>query len=183
MAYATAYARMMKEIRAKTDGATAAERNAKEAEIRASWAETLAKARESTKPFDVDDISFGLPAKGELVILDETGKALQEDPALAGDRNAEAAAKRLPKDQWSDAEANAVAVFSKLRIGEKVAIGYESGIAFNTAYAVVQSENPEKVLGLDQAQHRSGRVPEAQVRATSQETTGRTADPNNPVRK
>ncbi len=129
--YASAYAQMTKEIIEKTKNLQGAERQAKEADVRNSWREKLAKAQR--QPFERDsDFTFNLPKDINVVTsLDESrhyGQELQTLPAAP-----------RGMEYISDREAASFITLKKLDIGEHVVVGYDGGIISNDVYAVLKA--------------------------------------------
>jgi hypothetical protein len=119
LAYATEYAKMMRDIFNKTQNLQGAERTAKENEIRRSYADDLAKSRTQTEK--ESDFTFYVPK--------ENDGNLQ----FFGGDNAKETAGRM-------------AALSDLKIGDKVTVGYEAGAIYNYAYAVIHGTASEEDL-------------------------------------
>lgn len=134
--YATAHAQMTQEIQ-KTEGLDQAKRDEKIAEINKAWADRLEKAKgEDLGP--AADFSFAFPAKGNLAIHEardlpdiaflHMGKSGEQQPIPASAREE----KREP------AKLN----FSDLKIGDRVTVGFDSGILTNEAYTIIRQVEP-----------------------------------------
>ena len=129
--YATAYAKMVKEIENKTATLDRAARQVKAAEIRGAWRDKLASAQK--EPWDKNsDFTFSLPAKdARLTVYDEGkfyGRELHAPEATTVVRN-----------ELRDREIVGLMTLSELQAGEHVIVGYESGVITNHAYAVIKA--------------------------------------------
>ena len=130
--YATAYASMLKEIHAKTDKLTGNDRLGIAAEIRNAHRSKLAAAQ--SQPSDRDsDFTFNLPAReGRITSFEESqyyGRDLQEIESAPNSA------------QVSPKEAARMLALKDLRIGDRVIVGYESGLLANYAYAVIRARH------------------------------------------
>lgn len=120
--YATEYAKMLKDIANKTANMTGAEKEAKAAEIRRSYADSLANARNKSAEKESDFV-FALDAKQPLSLFDER-------------QHFEGSVDRTGMAQ-TNKEANAIKAFSDLKIGDHLIVGYDAGVLTNTAYAAI----------------------------------------------
>jgi hypothetical protein len=135
--YATAHAQMKQEIRSKTEGLDANAREAKIAEIKKNWADKLEKAK-NEELAAAADISFAFPAKGTLSIHEmrdvpdmawmHMRKGAEPQPIPASAREEKAEPKNLN--------------FSDLKVGDRVMIGYDSGVITNEAYTILRESEP-----------------------------------------
>jgi len=121
--YASEYAKMMKEIQDKTANMTGAEKENKAADIRRSYADKLANARNKSSGNE-SDFTFAVPDKQALGVFDERHQGTAHAPDHSG----------MAHDSR---EANSMKSFSDLKIGDHVIVGYDSGVLTNTAYALV----------------------------------------------
>ena len=127
--YASTYAKMLNEIKDKTASLSGVERDNKEREIRTKWRTELDAARERAPEKD-GDYTFYLPEKGKsLQITDETGLYDLENKLAAPPVNV----------KTTDQERAAILAFKDLKIGDRVAVGYESGVIYNNAYVVIKT--------------------------------------------
>lgn len=124
--YATAYAGMLKEIHAEVSKLPQDQRPAKEAEIRAKWDKSLADARATETASKDGDFTFYLPKeKDRIAFFNES---------LYYDREA-----TKPADvKVSDAERQALLAFKDMKVGDRVSVGYDSGVVYNTAHVIVK---------------------------------------------
>lgn len=155
--YATAEAGMMQEIAEKTKGLDAAQRDAKIAEIRSSWADKLNKAKSEQVAANPSDFNFSLPDKASLVIMSETAdsgaspnqkvtasSSSSASASVASDgtiqKSAQANAVTDPKlaGNATDKELAAIKTLKDLKVGDKVKVGYDGGLITNTAYVVME---------------------------------------------
>lgn len=120
LAYATEYAKMMRDIFTKTQNLQGVERTTKETEIRHSYADALAKSRTQTEKDG--DFTFYVPK--------ENDGSLQ---FFGGETAKEAVAGRM-------------AALSDLKIGDKITVGYEAGAIYNYGYAVIHGTTTEDDL-------------------------------------
>ena len=128
--YASAYAQMLRDIDEKTDGLNEADRQAKEKEIRQKWATQLDAAHES-RPEKEGDYTFYLPEKGKsLMVTDETSNYDLENKPVTSPVNV----------KTSDREQAAILAFKDLRVGQRIMVGYESGVIYNNAYVVIKTQ-------------------------------------------
>jgi len=139
-AYSTTYARMMRDIDAKTKNLNGDARDAKAAEVRAAWADKLAATQKEKSGAD-GDFTFSLPGKDAAAsVYDERGRYGDKR-----DRNPNEAVQT----KLSVSEAQALKTLKEFKVGDVVVVGYESGVVYNTAWAIVrvserslQTENP-----------------------------------------
>jgi hypothetical protein len=112
-AWASEYAKMMKDIHDKTMKLDPAQRQAKADEIRKSYADNLAKARTETEKDS--DYTFYLPkeSNGRFMLFE-----------LQGNQG----------DKFSSTPHN----FSDLKVGEQFIIGYDAGTLYNYAHNLVR---------------------------------------------
>lgn len=136
--YATAYAQMMQEIRNKTEGLDANAREAKVAEIRKNWADKLERAK-NEDPGNAGDISFAFPAKGTLTILD--GRDVRDIVWLHIQKGA-AEPQPIPASARDEKREAMKLNFSDLKVGDRVMVGYDSGVITNEAYTVIRESEP-----------------------------------------
>lgn len=132
--YATTYANMLKEIEAKTAGMNADAAALKAREIRATYNEKFASIKDKDKDKDnqtISDFTFYLPAKtSKLLVLNETDHYGQkEDPTTPE-------SLKLSAD-----ERKAMRELRDVKVGERVVIGFDGGVIYNNAYAVVKVPN------------------------------------------
>jgi hypothetical protein len=150
MPYATAYAAMMKDLSKKTEGVTAADRQKKEEDVRRAWTDRLAKAKnESEKE---TDYTFSFPKDGKISLL--TDRDVQNVAWLHQDFGGQ---KRRPEQgqpttfegkpeagktagEMHGKELAAATAIKEFKIGERVQVGYDSGLTVNDAYAIVKME-------------------------------------------
>ena len=125
--YASEYAKMLKNIHAKTAKMTQAERKVKAAEIRESWRTALEKALTQDAEPDTD-FTFHLPTTDhKFTVVDEA--AFYQRATLSTGSTA----------SLTDAECAAVHAMNDLKVGECVVVGYESGVLKNIVYAVIKA--------------------------------------------
>ena len=128
--YASEYAKMLKAIHAVTDKMTQSERAKRTLEMRLEWKIALEKANTTESAKD-RDMSFSLPGKdGKLVVVDET-------PFY--NREAHGTTSAVATASLTDKECKAVHELKNLKVGERVVIGYNSGILKHDAYAVIKA--------------------------------------------
>lgn len=150
MPFASAHAEMMKDLWDKTQNLAAAEKEAKEREVRASWADRLAKAR-TEKVADKDsDFTFSLPAKGQLRVFHHrdvrnADYLHQVDADNKANKPQEVAADRKPENReigapGDEKESAAMMTLKDLKIGDRVCSGYDAGMINNEAYVVVKKD-------------------------------------------
>ncbi|HYG75102.1 MAG TPA: hypothetical protein VEK08_08875 [Planctomycetota bacterium] len=142
MPVATQHAAMMKDMHSKTANLDAAKRQEKEAEVRKAWADRLASAR-TEKRDDPSDFNFALPGDGKLSVLSSSSVQdvdwLRGDVAAGGDAADAKAERPIATGANTDRdEARAMMTLKDLKIGDKVMVGYDSGIITNEAYVVVK---------------------------------------------
>lgn len=124
--YATAYAGMLQEIHAAVTKLPQEQRAAKEAEIRAKWQKSLADARATETAGKDGDFTFYLPKdKDRVAFFNES---------LYYDREA----TRQPDVKVTDSERQAMITFKDMKIGDRVSVGYDAGVVYNTAHAIVK---------------------------------------------
>jgi len=125
--YATQYAKMMQEIQSKTAKLSGADRDAKAAEIRKSWFDTLEKARVQDPGKD-SDFTFRVTSKnGMLHFFDESRHyGMKFENAI-------------PTTKLSDNERTAMLALKDLRVGDFIVVGYASGVINNDAFIVVKA--------------------------------------------
>lgn len=124
--YATAYAGMLKEIHAELSKLPQDQRPAKEAEIRSKWAKSLADARATETASSDGDFTFYLPKeKDRIAFFNES---------FYYDREA-----TKPSDvKVTESERQAMIAFKDLKVGDRVSVGYDAGVVYNTAHVVVK---------------------------------------------
>lgn len=120
--YATQFAKMQKEINSKTEKLTGADRDAKIASIKASWADTLEKARTEERAKG-SDFNFKIPGKDGL--------------ALSYDEKSDATV--LSNDKTG------MKALSDFSIGQYVLVGYDAGVVSNDAYVIAITTKPAMV--------------------------------------
>ena len=140
--YATAHAQMKKEIHAKIQGLDEAQREAKIAEIKNAWASKLEKAK-NEELAAAGDFTVAFPANGALTIHESRDmpdmawmhvrKGGDEQPIPASARDEKREAAKL--------------AFSDLRIGDRVMIGYDSGVITNEMYTILRESEPADKAG------------------------------------
>jgi hypothetical protein len=137
-AYASTYAKMLKEVYEKTAGLSPDLVAAKSDEIRATWREKLLKAGQEEAGKSTD-YTFRLPAKdARLAFFDET---------QLYDRKAEPV-QPAPGVKLTERERKALMALKDLKVGESVVVGYDGGVVFNDAYVVIKvSPSDKKVSG------------------------------------
>jgi len=124
--YATAYAGMLKELHAEVSKLPQDQRPAKEAEIRAKWEKSLADARATETATKDGDFTFYLPKeKDRIAFFNE---------ALYYDREA----TKQPDVKVTASERQAMLAFKDMKIGDRVSVGYDSGVVYNTAHVIVK---------------------------------------------
>lgn len=128
--YATTYATMLRDIEAQTKGMNADAAALKSQEIRATYNEKFATIKDK-EDNTISDFTFYLPAKtSKLLVLNETDHyGLKLDPATPE-------ALKL-----SDSERKALRELRDVKVGERVVIGFDGGVIYNNAYAVVKVPN------------------------------------------
>jgi osmotically-inducible protein OsmY len=132
--YATSYAAMLKEIHADTADLPPAEAQKKESEIRAKWQETLAKARTTDPAANDSDFTFYLPKeKSRISYFDESRFYDREQPLAEKDQAANA-----EKLEATEYEKQALMQFKNLKVGERLSVGYDSGLVYNTMHVIVK---------------------------------------------
>ena len=138
--YASTYAEMLRDIDAKTEGLAEAERSTKEQEIRQKWATQLDAAREAKEEKE-GTFTFYLPEKGKLLkVSDETSHYDLLSKPLTPPVNVKV----------SENEHKAIMAFKDLKVGERVVVGYESGVIYNNAYVVIKtSANKTDIVQTD----------------------------------
>ena len=138
-AYASAYAEMLQDIDAKTDGLNDTDRRAKAQEIRQKWATQLDAAREK-KAEKEGDYTFYLPEKGKsLKISDESSTFDLENKPITPPVNV----------KTSEREQAAILAFKDLKIGERILVGFESGVIYNNAYVVIKTSSNKTDIAQD----------------------------------
>jgi len=131
--YASAYAKMLKEMHVKTSRLSAEESFAKTAEIRAAWQPELEKARKLDAGPEVN-FTFRLPAKeGMFSYFDES--AYYNDGGGRKDNPTQGV-------KLTQREHAGMMALKDLRVGEYVVVGYDSGILYNDAYVVIKAHKP-----------------------------------------
>jgi hypothetical protein len=129
--YATAYAKMLKEMEAKTAKLDGAARETKSAEIRTAWRDKLAAAQKESWEKD-SDFTFNLPAKdARLTVFDESnyyGRELHAPEATTEGRN-----------KLNNKDAVTTISLKDLQVGEHVIVGYDGGVVTNHAYAILKA--------------------------------------------
>jgi len=147
--YATAYAGMLNDIATKTAGLDAAKKAEKEKEVRLSWQDKLNKAAQE-QPGSDTNYNCKLPSQGTLVVKNEESAGdlefLHKDKGIAAvpARNNQEEAKMEPNKSSDQKQDNALGAFSQLKIGDKVYLGYASGILNNEAYEIIKCEKLDK---------------------------------------
>lgn len=148
MPYASAYAEMMKDLHKKTEGLAAVERQKKEEDVRRAWADRLTKAKSEAEK--ETDYTFGFPKDGKVSLLidrdvqnvawlhqdfgGQKGRPEQGQPtAFEGKPEA-------GKMEMRGKELAPVAALKELKIGERVQVGYDSGLTMNDTYTIVKQE-------------------------------------------
>jgi len=128
--YATTYANMLKDIEAQTVGMNADAAALKAREIRATYNEKFASIKEKDGQ-TISDFTFYMPAKtSKLLVLNETDNyGRKDDPSTPE-------ALKL-----SDSERKAMRELRDVKVGERVVIGFDGGVIYNNAYAVVKVPN------------------------------------------
>lgn len=129
--YASAYARLLQDIDAKTRNLNEADRTKKIAEVRAEHRDAMNKALLEKSDAD-SDFTFYLPSDElkHVVVLDETntyGVADDKIPATA------AYGTKLNTE-----ERGSMAVLKDLKVGQRVVIGYAKGVVYNNSYAIIK---------------------------------------------
>jgi len=150
MPYATAHCSMLKDVHAKTANLDAAKNQERETEVRKAWADRLAVAR-TEKREAAGDYTFALPAQGKLSALNMS--SLKNADWLRGDMamNAETPKTDVTADVKAERpiatgagidvkEAQALMALKDMKVGDKVMIGYDSGVITNEAYVVVKHD-------------------------------------------
>jgi len=124
--YATAYAGMLKELHAEVSKLPQDQRPAKEAEIRAKWEKSLADARATETANKDGDFTFYLPKeKDRIAFFNE---------ALYYDREA----TKQSDVKVTASERQAMLAFKDMKVGDRVSVGYDSGVVYNTAHVIVK---------------------------------------------
>lgn len=153
--FATVEAQMLADIAAKTKDLDVAQRDAKIAEIRASWASKLEKSKSEQVAASPSDFKFSLPDKANLMIMKQDGVSPNANPnsALAASGSMSSAPVVAPvsasgaasvsndsklNQSLSQAEANALHSLKDLKVGDKIKVGYDAGLISNTAYVVFE---------------------------------------------
>lgn len=125
--YATAYAAMLQEINTETKNLTGDARAQKESEIRAKHADALSKARAQAVADKDSDFTFYIPKdKATIVYFDES---------LFYDREA---AQQANSVKTTDYEKKAMIAFKDLKVGDRVSVGYDAGVIYNNAHAIIK---------------------------------------------
>jgi len=128
--YATEYAKMVRDINDKTAKLTGADRDAKAADVRKSYADNLEKARTKERSKD-SDFNFYVPADGMIQVHDETANYNRPSNTVT-----------QPDTIRSTKEAIAMHALKDFHVGEYVVVGYESGVVKNTAFVIIRANKP-----------------------------------------
>ena len=147
----TVEAEMMADIAAKTKDLDVTARAAKDQEVRASWAEKLNKAHGEQLASSTSDFNFSLPDKSTLAVMKGSdpkaspnalvaSSGINETHSVASDaqlKGANATTDVKVNTDSSAKELAAVKTLKDLKVGDKVKVGYDAGLTYNTAYVVV----------------------------------------------
>lgn len=125
-AYATEYAKMLREINAKTPKLEGAERDTKVAEIRGAWVDNLKKALTEPRGKDVDFNFRVTTTDGMVASYDDTGT------------------NSAPPENFNGT-AHSMRALADFRVGQYVLVGYESGPIHNDAYVLATTLKPAHV--------------------------------------
>jgi len=124
--YATAYAGMLKEIHSEVSKLPQDQRPAKEAEIRAKWSKSLADARATETASKDGDFTFYLPKEKDRIAFFNESYYYDREAAKPVDVKV------------SESERQAMIAFKDLKVGDRVSVGYDAGVVYNTAHVVVK---------------------------------------------
>jgi len=134
--YATAHAQMKKEIHAKIQGLDEAQRDAKIAEIKTAWASKLDKAKNEDLAAAAD-FTFAFPANGSLTIHES-----RDVPDMAWMHMRKGEEQPIPASARDEKREARNLAFSDLKIGDRVMIGYDSGVLTNDMYTILRESEP-----------------------------------------
>ncbi|HEY3321008.1 MAG TPA: hypothetical protein VGP72_11125 [Planctomycetota bacterium] len=144
MPYATTYSQMMKDLAVKTQNKTGADRERIEGDVHKAWADKLARSQ-NEKPGKLADYTFAKPAKGDLSISDYGAvrdmafflRPAAETPLSGAGAPLPATAGTPGHDQHGTGGGR-VGSFTDLHVGDRVMVGYESGVFTNEAMTIVR---------------------------------------------
>lgn len=122
-AYATEYAKMLREINSKTSKLEGAARETKVAEIRGAWADNLKKAHTEQRAND-SDFNFRVTTADGMV-------ATYDDTAIDSTSLENFNGTKHPMRALAD-----------FRVGQYVFVGYESGPIHNDAFVIATAVKP-----------------------------------------
>jgi len=137
--YQTEYAKMLKDIHDKTMKLSGAERDKKEAEIRASYAASLDKTRmkDSSKQ---SDFTFRVNSKeGSVNFFDESNYYNKNDVGT-------------PSSKLTDTQRATILSFKDLHVGDFVVVGYANGVLNNDAFVIIKGKKMDGTLGARHAE-------------------------------
>jgi hypothetical protein len=148
--YATAMAGMWQDIHNQTKDLNAADRKAKEDEVRRAWADRLAKSRDEKVADKTSDYTFALPANGQLSMYNANEVKSVEYLGLAGAREGKSQEVAYEKDARKDTgdvrvpakldekEFAALKSLKDLKVGDRVQIGFDDGVVTDEVYVLVK---------------------------------------------
>jgi hypothetical protein len=157
--FASVEAQMTADIASKTkDIQDAQQKQAKAAEVQKSWQDKLNKAKTEQVASSPSDFNLVLPDKANLVVMREKDLSAAQDPNHAvaqvtsssssssssvsanGQGTVSASANASPgqASAYSNKEMIALKSLKDLKIGDKVKVGFDSGLISNTAYMVLE---------------------------------------------
>lgn len=146
--YASAYAAMLQDMHQKTKDLPAADKQAKLDEVRRSWNDSLAKAKIEKVADNPSDFSFAVTDKKVLKVLSEKQVSNVDYLSLAnatvkGDEaiSTSVEKKNDPDFKGGDSkEQAAMMAFKDLKVGDRVMVGYDSGMVSNESYVVIKRD-------------------------------------------
>lgn len=175
--YATLYARMMKDIGARTVGLLPPVREHRVKEIQKEWQRRKFAAEELEPPKHDEELTFRLAKSGELALVDEDCEVLVRVtgplhlPAASVNANATAlGAPVAPKAEDSDEPPNdhviqeardaakiiaaktKVSPAEALHVGDKIRVGYDSTQSPAMAFIAFPVARPSSVVAIDTEQ-------------------------------
>jgi len=138
MPIASVNAQMLKDLHDKTANITdVAQRQQKEAEVRQSWQAKLDKAN-TESPAAAKETTFKLADEQPLAIVPANAVAsvdyLHRDKLVIGNEKSDLGAPVVQNNE----DTSKALTLNDLHIGDKVMIGYDSGIFTNDAHALVR---------------------------------------------
>jgi hypothetical protein len=150
--YATAYSEMLKDMHNKTKDLPANQKQAKMDEVRRSWNDTLNKARNEKIADKPSDFAFNISDKNLVKVLGE--RQVQgvdylslNNAGLKGEEPISTSVDKKNDNQdfkgGDNKEMAAMLAFKDLKVGDRVMIGYDSGMVTNETYVIIKRDTKE----------------------------------------